>query len=281
MILAPRRRTAARTVVLDRALERLPLFRLSDSADDSAVSCTTDPGGRWRALPSPGDRLPGTFDQDVYVELLHRFQEAGAPEDGALAFTLHAFLRSMGRKADGRTYEQLRSSLTRLERTTLESHHAYRTAEGEAPSFRFSVLTSVVIERRRRPVNRSQLALFPSLASGEPGEARVTLSSIVRGNLAAGHTSELVLGRYLALGSPVARRLYRLLAASDLEPPGVYRTTLDDLAERLPLTQRFPSHLLRVIHPAHDQLVDAGVVLGARSWQEGRVWMVEYQVDVD
>ena len=281
MILAPRRRTAARTVVLDRALERLPLFRLSDSADDTAISCATEAGGRWRALPSPGDRLPGTFDQDVYVELLHRYQEAGAPDDGALAFTLHAFLRSMGRKADGRTYEQLRGSLTRLERTTLESQHAYRTADGQTPSFRFSVLASVVIERRRRPVNRSQLALFPSLASGEPGEARVTLSPTLRANLAAGRTSELVLGRYLALGSPVARRLYRLLAASDLDAAGVYRTTLDELADLLPLNQRFPSHLLRVLNPAHDQLVEAGVVRSARSWQEGRAWVVEYLAQVD
>ena len=87
-------------------------------------------GGRWRVLPSPGDRLPGTFDQDVYVELLHRFREAGAPEDGALTFTLHSFLRSMGRRADGRTYEQLRAALTRLERTSLESQGAYAGPDG-------------------------------------------------------------------------------------------------------------------------------------------------------
>jgi len=73
MSLAARRRVTARVVLLDRSLERLPLFRLSDSADDSAISCAADDGGRWRVLPSPGDRLPGTFDQDVYVELMHRF----------------------------------------------------------------------------------------------------------------------------------------------------------------------------------------------------------------
>ena len=113
MILAPRRRAATRQVALDRSLELLPLFRLSDSAEDGAITFATESGGRWRVLPSPGDRLPGTFDQDVYVELLHRFREAGAPEDGVLTFTLHSFLRSMGRRADGRTYEQLRSALLR------------------------------------------------------------------------------------------------------------------------------------------------------------------------
>src|SRR5213592_73409 len=133
MNLAVRRRPAMRTVALDRSLEALPLFRLSDSADDTAISFTTDSGGRWRVLPAPGDRLPGTFDQDVYIELLHRYNEIGCPEDGALTFTLHAFLRSMGRKADGRTYEQLRAALSRLERTTLESTGAWYSAAAGAP----------------------------------------------------------------------------------------------------------------------------------------------------
>ncbi|HEU5184231.1 MAG TPA: hypothetical protein VFU01_06665, partial [Gemmatimonadaceae bacterium] len=69
MSLAARRRTAARTIVLDRSLEALPLFRLSDSAEDSVIAYEPPTGGRWRVLPSPGERLPGTFDQDVYIEL--------------------------------------------------------------------------------------------------------------------------------------------------------------------------------------------------------------------
>src|SRR5690242_3541637 len=132
MSLAARRRVTARVVLLDRSLERLPVFRLSDSAEDSAISCSADDGGRWRVLASPGERLPGTFDQDVYVELMHRYQEAGQPSDGAVSFTLHAFLRSMGRQADGRTYEQLRGALTRLERTTLQSESSYFDATTSA-----------------------------------------------------------------------------------------------------------------------------------------------------
>src|SRR6267142_810937 len=128
MNLAVRRRAAMRLVALDRSLEALPLFRLSDSADDAVISYSADNGGRWRVIPSPGDRLPGTFDQDVYVELLRRFHEAGDPPDGAVTFTLHAFLRAMGRHVDGRTYEQLRGALGRLERTTLESQGMYESA---------------------------------------------------------------------------------------------------------------------------------------------------------
>lgn len=268
--------------MLDRALERLPIFRLSDSADDSAIYLSSGPAARWRVLPAPGERLPGTFDQDVYVELLRRYAESGFPDDGGLVFTLHSFLRSMGRKVDGRNYELLRGSLARLERTTLEAHGGYASLvgpPGRGPVGRvrrFTILTSVVIERRRA-AERSQLSLFPALASGEPGDVRATLGSTIRGNLAAGRTSSMVLGKYLALGSPVARRIYRLLAASTDTGADVYRVSLDRIAQLLPLTQRYPSHLLRVLHPAHDQLVEAGIVREVRAERGGRRWRLIYE----
>src|SRR3954467_10215944 len=119
MTVAARRRAPARIALLDKWLEAIPVFRLSDSSDDGALGFIADDQTRWRVLPAPEERLPGTFDQDVYVELMHRYQEAGAPSDGVVTFTLHAFLRSMGRRVDGRTYEQLRAALTRLERTPI------------------------------------------------------------------------------------------------------------------------------------------------------------------
>ena len=212
MTLAARKRPAVRGVILDRSLEELPLFRLSDSADDTPVSFSTENGGRWRVIPAPGDRLPGTFDQDVYVELLHRYNEAGSPADGAITFTLHAFLRSMGRRADGRTYEQLRAALSRLERTTLESVGAYWSAQSGHEDVSFTVLSTVSVQRRR-VADREQLHLFGNLAAGEPGDARVTLSATLRANLAARHTITLSAARYHALSSPVARRLYRMACA--------------------------------------------------------------------
>jgi plasmid replication initiation protein len=278
------RRPVTRSVLFDRALESLPLFRLSDSADDGPVQFAPVDGARWRVLPAPGDRLPGTFDQDVYVELLHRYQELGSPADGAVSFTLHAFLRSMGRKADGRTYEQLRAALARLERTTLESAGAYFSAPaGARVDVRFTVLSSVIIERRRVE-DHDQLALFPALTANEPGDARVVLGAPLRANLAAGHVSQVSWARYQQLSSPVARRLYRLLAAiragDGPEPgaPGRCRVPLERWAEQLPLFQRYPSHLLRVLQPAHEMLLAAGVVREAAIRQDGREWLVEYEL---
>lgn len=273
-----RRRPTGRAVVLDRSFETLPVFRLSDSTEDAAISFSPEPGTRWRVLPAPGDRLPGTFDQDVYVELFHRYAEAAFPPDGSISFTLHAFLRSMGRRVDGRTYEQLRSALARLERTTLESSGVYHDARTGTPlEGRFTILTAVSIDRRR-VTDREQLALFPTLTAAEPGDARVTLSPILRSNIEAGHTIMLSAARYAALTSPVARRLYRLLEVAREEGHVTWRVGLDRIAEQLPLAQRFPSHLQRVLQPAHEILLTAGLVRDAAIRQYHRDWYVDYML---
>lgn len=276
MSLAVRRRPASRAIVLDRSLEAFPLFRLSDTADDGAISYALESGARWRVLAAPGDRLPGTFDQDVYIELLHRYHDAGSPSDGGVSFTLHNFLRSMGRRVDGRTYEQLRAALARLERTVIESSGAYYDAVAGAPfDGAFTLLNSVVIERRR--VNdRDQLTLFSTLTASEPGDARVVIAPLVRGNIAASHVVTLSAPRYLALSSPVARRLYRLLEVAREDGAVTWRIELTRLAEQLPLTQRYPSHLQRVLQPAHEMLVAAGLLRDAVVRQNKRQWYVDY-----
>lgn len=273
-----KRRAASRLVYLDRALEALPLFRLSDSNEEGAIAFTTPTGGRWRVLPAPGDRLPGTFDQDVYIELLYRYQESGRPADGVLTFTLHAFLRAMGRRVDGRTYEQLRGALARLERTTLESNGSYWDASNSKPlEGAFTLLSAATVDRRRA-ADRDQLSLFPSVTAAEPGVARVSLAPQVRSNLDAGHVTSLRLGGYSSLLSPVARRIYRLIAVQlAAGADGRWRVSLDTLAELLPLTQRYPSHILRVVKPASEMLVAAGIVHAAEESQDGRAWYMEYR----
>ncbi len=276
MTLAVRRRAATRVVSLDRSLEALPLFRLSDSADDTVITYTTDNGGRWRVIPAPGDRLPGTFDQDVYVELCRRFHEAELPPDGVISFTLHSFLRSIDRRVDGRTYDQLRSGLGRLERTILESSDAYYSAaSGGYVRAQFAVLSSVFIERRRT-IDREQLGLFAAVPASEPGVARVVLHPLVRENIVSRYVVTLSLARYLALQSPVARRLYRLLEIARANGMVTWRVSLERLRDMLPLVQRYPSHLQRVLQPAHVMLLEAGLVRDAGFRQQRRVWHAEY-----
>ena len=271
------RKHHSRIVPLDRALESLPLFRLSDSSDSTSVSFEAPDGARWRVLSHPGERIPGTFDQDVYIEILRRYHEADSPADGGVTFTLHSFLRSIGRRADGRTYEQLRASISRLERTILDSGGVYFDAKAQsALQGQFSILSSATIQRRRR-VDRYQLSLFPAVSSAEPGVARVAVAPLLRSNIERGHISLVDVAVYYSLQSAVARRLYRLIqVARTAEGEPIWRISGRDMALLLPLAQRYRSHLLRVIQPANEMLVAAGVIKSVVALDgEGGV-MLEY-----
>ena len=151
----------------------------------------------------------------------------------------------------------------------------YSSAAGGVIEARFSVLSSVVIERRRVS-DRDQLALFETVATAEPGVARVVISPPIRENLAGHFTSSLSVQRYLELGSPVARRLYRLLEAARADGVLTWRVSLERLKELLPLMQRYPSHLQRVLQPAHEMLESAGIVRSASVKQQQREWFVDY-----
>jgi hypothetical protein len=140
------------------------------------------------------------------------------------------------------------------------------------------VLTSVVIDRRRQQPasDREQLTLFPTLASGEPGDARVTLSPLLLANVRAGYAVTISAAQYGALPSATARRLYRLLEVARADGHALWRVALNALAGQLPLTQRYPSHLQRVLQPAHDMLIKAGLVQDATVRQHQRDWFVDY-----
>jgi plasmid replication initiation protein len=102
----------------------------------------------------------------------------------------------------------------------------------------------------------------------------VVIAPQLRGNIEGGHHTTLQSARFVALTSPVARRLYRLIEAQAGAMP--WRPTLERLAELLPLSQRFPSHLQRVLQPAHEMLLAAGIVRVAKIEQEGKSWFAEY-----
>jgi hypothetical protein len=55
-----------------------------------------------------------------------------------------------------------------------------------------------------------------------------------------------------------------------------WRVALDRLKDQLPLVQRYPSHLQRVLQPAHDMLVTAELVRSVKIVQQQRDWYVDY-----
>jgi hypothetical protein len=60
------------------------------------------------------------------------------------------------------------------------------------------------------------------------------------------------------------------------ERQAVWALPLTFLAEQLPLVQRYPSHLQRVLQPANEMLVAAGLAVSADFRQDGPVWTASY-----
>jgi hypothetical protein len=150
-----------------------------------------------------------------------------------------------------------------------------RAGQSEAGEERFTILSSVSIERRRL-ADREQFTLFPVLTASEPGDARVSISPLLRENIAAGCAVKLSSVVYQSLTNPVARRLYRLIEVARDSGNVTWRVGLENLAQQLPLAQRYPSHLQRVLQPAHEMLVGAGVLRSALFRQIDRDWVVDY-----
>jgi hypothetical protein len=116
------------------------------------------------------------------------------------------------------------------------------------------------------------------VATPDPGIARVVIAPIIRDHLAERESIALSMQTYLALQSPVARRLYRLIEVARADDMVTWRVSLDRIREQLPLIQRFPSHLQRVLQPAHAMLESAGVLRGATFRQQQREWIVDYAI---
>jgi len=70
--------------------------------------------------------------------------------------------------------------------------------------------------------------------------------------------------------------LDRLIEVARARDMLAWRIGLDRLREQLPLTQRYPSHLQRVLQPAHDMLKQSGVIREAVVRQQQREWFVDY-----
>ena len=74
----------------------------------------------------------------------------------------------------------------------------------------------------------------------------------------------------------MARRLYRLIEVARAQDKLTWRVSLDRLRDQIPLSQRYPSHLQRVLQPAHEMLLAAGLVRNASFRQINREWLVDY-----
>ena len=275
MSLAARRRPATRAVHLDRSLEALPLFKLSDSAEDAAISFTAEIGGPMARVAGPRRPPARHLRPGRLLRVLHRFmmrarRATASSRSPCMPSCAPWVVAWMGAPTSSCARRSCASSAPFSSRPA-------RTAMPRRPRPAWAVHDAVTRcpSSDAGPRDREQLTLFSTLTATEPGtpasRSRRSPREHRRGLLGYARARSLS-----GLSSPVARRLYRLLEVARAEGSVSWRVALDRLAEQLPLSQRYPSHLQRVLQPAHEMLVAAGILRDASFKQQRRAWFVDY-----
>ena len=251
------RRSGAHTGTLVPAegnFEEHPYFRVGDRNAGTGIlsyenELKTKDGHvlqqSWTVRAAHGRGLPGRFDQDVYVALLHMIDQKGLPGDGWVSFSLYELVDLMGRKHSGRDYMQVRDSLKRMATTSIESVNAfYHRGRKEYLTDTFSLLLEVKLAELEE-------------ANGERRDRnRILLSQFFVESYKANYLKHIDSGFYWSLSSPIAKRLYRLI---DKKRSGrrLWEVELFSLRDRIPLSNyKFPSKIKEKLAPAHAELLE-------------------------
>ena len=218
--------------------------------------------GSWEVLvPAGKDRLPGPFEQDLWVALGHLWRRGGSPEDGRTMFSMAELLDLMRQPRGGKTYRMVREGIVRLGSLTFV---------GYGPDDADIFGSTPVPDALWHLIDRADLK--------DPKRLVVHLGSYVCEAMDT-RGRNLDASLYFALDSAVARRLYRYLDVRRYRPAKLYTLTipLAELAAELPLRPAEPRLQKRNLADAHEELVAAGY-LGAVTYEQVRrgEWLVTY-----
>lgn len=248
------------TISVDLNLEELPWFLFSKKKvpEIRYESAVQTPEGQaqitWIVRGGPLG-LPAAFEQDVYVALCKLYSEQGFPSDGRTWFSLYRLGKILNMRLRGQQYKHLEKAVQTLGQVYFESHGAYYSKEAECRiKGGFPLFTKWNIRKVRR-------------GSLTAERAYVQFNQAIVGNLRSFYVKEIDLDLYFSLEegeagegysrSAVAKKLYRLLNRRKMDAL-VLEIDLMNLARMIPLFQKYPSQLRRVIDPANALLKSRG-----------------------
>lgn len=195
----------------------------------------------WLVTGSDYFGLPVATDDDTYVALMKLLRDAQF-RDRTVRFTVSQLLRTMRSSTGKRDYERVAASLDRLTGVLLRSKNAFW-------------------DHTRRTYVTEAFHLLDSyrLATGGSGRelSEVTFSQFLFGSIQAGYVKNLDIDFYFSLSTPLARRLYRLLDKHRYRAQ-VYDISLERLARKLPLQDKYESQIKRRLDPVFSELKQFG-----------------------
>lgn len=212
--------------------------------------------GEWvtrRLVISASDQygLPTALDDEVILGLIQLSRE----DDFAsrrVFFSRYHLLQVLGWRHEGKSYARLETSLKRWLGVTLYYEKAWWDKAAQAwVDENFHILEQVSLYDRRRCLSWQ--------GDGEPRLSTFLWSEVVFGSFQAGYLKQIDMELYRRLGSPIAKRLYRLLDKRFYHRPQ-WEFDLRDLAhEHVGLSRAYDvGQLKRKLRPAIQELESVG-----------------------
>lgn len=208
-------------------------------------------GGRlvkqeWTVTGTEEYGLPIAIDYDVYLALMKLWKDQNF-EGNRIHFTRYQLLKLLRWNSSKREYDRLERSLDRLKTVSIKAKWAFW--DNKAKKF---VTQNVNLF--------SEYFLYEE-KGGKKSEENIPDSYIVVSDALVesvrnGFIRSIDIEKYLAMRTPVTKRLYRFLSKMKYNHYPQFKISLQELADLLPVKDKRPSAIKRVLKRAHTQLIE-------------------------
>jgi hypothetical protein len=259
------RRTVQTELKLQPNGEPKPIWKVSVSRQTPILTDAADiplpvlPGSHDYDIIEKRVGLPGPFSQDLYIAICYLFNEARRPQSRTVTATFHEFAQIMNRENGGGFYQDMRNAIAELAAVTFTTQ---KPINGKY--------------LHRKETDYFHLFERIKIRDGADGESTTTVEATI--SKAIGECYERgqyrlldVRTYFLGLRNAAARRLYRILDLEKNSWKNQHSTLsipIKELAERIPISQKAPSDIERVLENAHQELIENGFLLSAKYEKE-------------
>ena len=204
---------------------------------------------RWVVTGSDKYGLPVAIDEEVYIGLMALSKENNF-ERRQVNFTRYGLIKRMGWPvSDGRSYKRIKEALDRLGGVWITAENAfYDSEEKKFVSVGFHIIENYALYEEKPGRGKNQLSLPFSY---------FRWNEVIWQSLQRGYLKSLDTQFYYTLKTPLSKRLYRFLDKNRFAKQR-YDISLAKISNKLPLKDKYPSHIKRTLTPAHQELIERG-----------------------
>ncbi len=210
--------------------------------------------------------LPIAIDYDVYLALMKLWKDQNFEGDH-IYFTRYQLLKLLQWSKSKREYDRLEHSLDRLKTVSIKARRAFW--DNKAKKY------------VTRNVNLFTEYHLYEEKCGKKNETDRPLSYIIVSpalieSVRNGFIRSLDIEKYLAMRSAVTKRLYRFLSKMRYNHYPQFKISLQELADLLPIRDKRPSHIKRILERAHGRLRDDHFLADVSYRQENKDMKIIY-----